>query len=111
MRSRWSQGGEAEGNAVEQRTCRTPNRESVSQGLARVRQTAKERKKERFSALLHHVTIGIASLEDKIVQRAVVEVLNAIYEEDFLGFRTDSGRGVVSMMRLMHWRLVLSPRR
>ena len=29
--------------------------------------------------------LGIATLEDKIVQRAVVEVLNAIYEEDFLG--------------------------
>jgi retron-type reverse transcriptase len=30
--------------------------------------------------------LGIATLEDKIVQRAVEEVLNAIYEEDFLGF-------------------------
>ncbi len=30
--------------------------------------------------------LGIAALEDKILQRAVVEVLNAIYEEDFLGF-------------------------
>jgi len=30
--------------------------------------------------------LGIASLEDKIVQRAAVEVLNAVYEEDFLGF-------------------------
>ncbi len=30
--------------------------------------------------------LGIASLEDKIVQRAVVEVLNAIYEADFVGF-------------------------
>jgi group II intron reverse transcriptase/maturase len=30
--------------------------------------------------------LGIAALEDKVVQRAVVEVLNAIYEEDFLGF-------------------------
>ncbi len=30
--------------------------------------------------------MGIAALEDKIVQRAVVQVLNAIYEEDFLGF-------------------------
>ncbi len=30
--------------------------------------------------------LGIATLEDKIVQRAVVEVLNAIYEEDFVGF-------------------------
>ena len=30
--------------------------------------------------------LGIASLEDKIVQRALVEVLNAIYEPEFLGF-------------------------
>jgi len=30
--------------------------------------------------------LGIAALEDKILQRAVVQVLNAIYEEDFLGF-------------------------
>jgi group II intron reverse transcriptase/maturase len=30
--------------------------------------------------------LGITALEDKIVQRAVVAVLNAIYEEDFLGF-------------------------
>ena len=30
--------------------------------------------------------LGIASIEDKIVQRAVVEVLNVVYEEEFLGF-------------------------
>lgn len=30
--------------------------------------------------------LGIASLEDKIVQRALVEVLNAIYEPEFMGF-------------------------
>jgi group II intron reverse transcriptase/maturase len=30
--------------------------------------------------------LGVASLEDKIVQRATAEVLNAIYEVDFLGF-------------------------
>src|SRR5438445_9189105 len=141
-----------EGNTGEQHTCRTPSRESVSQGLERVREAVKQRKKERFTALLHHVTIdllkdayswlkreaapgvdgrtwqsykqnlevnlaelhsrihqgtyralpsrrryipkpdgrqrplGIAALEDKIVQRAVVEVLNASYEERFLGF-------------------------
>jgi group II intron reverse transcriptase/maturase len=120
--------------------------------LDRVRQAARERKKEKFTALLHHVTVellrdaygwlkrvaapgvdgltwrqseqdleaslvdlharvhrgayralpsrrhyiakpdgrqrplGIAALEDKIVQRALAEVLNAIYEEDFVGF-------------------------
>ena len=30
--------------------------------------------------------LGVAALEDKVLQRAVVEVLNAIYEQDFLGF-------------------------
>lgn len=30
--------------------------------------------------------IGVPTLEDKIVQRSLVEVLNAVYEEDFLGF-------------------------
>lgn len=40
--------------------------------------------------------LGVAAVEDKIVQRAVVEVLNAIYEEDFLdfsyGFRPERGQ-------------------
>jgi len=141
-----------EGNAGQPHTRRTQSRGSVSQGLGRVRNAARQRKKERFTALLHHVTVellresflalkrhaapgvdgvtwedyevelegnlqtlhdrvhsggfralpvrrrfipkpggkqrplGIAALEDKIVQRALVAVLNAIYEEDFLGF-------------------------
>lgn len=141
------------GNAAQSRTQRTQRRASVSPGLDRVRYAARQRKKEKFTALLHHVTVdllrdaflalkrraapgvdgvtwqdyeadlesnlqdlhervhrgtyraqpvrrrfipksgtdkqrplGIAALEDKIVQRAVVGVLNAIYEEDFLGF-------------------------
>jgi len=40
--------------------------------------------------------LGIAALEDKVVQRAIGEVLNAIYEEDFLdvsyGFRPGRGQ-------------------
>jgi RNA-directed DNA polymerase len=140
------------GNTDQPHTRRTQSRGSVSQGLDRVRQAARQRKKERFTALLHHVTadllreafyalkrtaapgvdglrwadyeaeleenlqdlharvqrgayralpvrrryipkpggkqrpLGIAALEDKIIQRAVVAVLNAIYEQDFLGF-------------------------
>ena len=35
---------------------------------------------------MRHYAASVATLEDKIVQRAVVEVLNAIYETDFLGF-------------------------
>jgi RNA-directed DNA polymerase len=35
---------------------------------------------------MRHYAVTVATLEDKILQRAVVEVLNAVYEEDFLGF-------------------------
>ena len=124
----------------------------MSQALERIRQAARVRKQEQFTALLHHLSIdllgeaffelkknaapgvdgltwrtyeadldrnltdlhervhrgayralpsrrvyipkpdgrqrplAIAALEDKIVQRATAAVLNAIYEEDFLGF-------------------------
>ena len=149
---------EAEGNASQQSTRRTPSRASVAQALERIRRTAKERKKERFTALLHHIStnlleaeflaikehaapgvdglrwrdyeqnlkdnleelharvhrgayrplpsrrvyipkpdgrqrpLAVAALEDKIVQRATAVVLNAIYEEDFLGFSYARGR-------------------
>jgi RNA-directed DNA polymerase len=139
------------GNARQQSTCRAQNRISVAQALERIRNAARERKKERFSALFHHINVelleqsffelkedaapgvdrltwtdyeadlerkladlhdrvqrgayrplpsrhvhipkpdgrqrplAVAALEDKIVQRAVVTLLNAIYEEDFLG--------------------------
>ncbi len=140
------------GNANQQSTRRAQDRASVSQALARIRRVAKQRKKERFTTLFHHLSpamlrtaffalkrdaapgvdgltwrdyeselderieelhalvhrgayralpsrrryipkpdgrqrpLAIAALEDKIVQRATVAVLNAIYEEDFLGF-------------------------
>ncbi len=143
---------QAEGNTSEPHTCRTQSRESVSPGLERVRERARHKKKEQFTALLHHIDVGrlkaaylalrrkaaagvdgitwqqygealeanladlhervhrgtyralpsrrtyvdksdgskrplaVAALEDKVLQRAVVEVLNAIYEADFLGF-------------------------
>ena len=143
---------EAKGNVSQQSTCRAQDRENVSQALERIRQAARQRKKEKFTALFHHLTIdlledafdelkegaaagvdgltwkeynanlarnlevlhsqlhrgayralpsrrvyipkldgrqrplAVAALEDKIVQRATVAVLNAIYEEDFLGF-------------------------
>jgi RNA-directed DNA polymerase len=143
---------ETKGNAGQQSTYRAQSRVSVSQALERIRRVAKERKKEKFTSLLHHISIdllveafselkqdaapgidgltwrdygqnlernledlyarvhrgayralpsrrtyipkpdgrqrplAIAALEDKIVQRATAAVLNAIYEEDFLGF-------------------------
>ena len=49
----------AEGNAGQQRTRRAQDRASVSQALGRVRQAARQRKKERFTALLHHLSPGL----------------------------------------------------
>src|SRR3954464_11599994 len=44
------------GNADQQSTHRAQDRESVSQALERVRQAARQRRKERFTALLHHIS-------------------------------------------------------
>src|ERR1700746_1663809 len=49
----------AEGNADQQSTCRTQSRESVSQALERIRKVARERKKEKFTALFHHISIDL----------------------------------------------------
>jgi hypothetical protein len=46
---------ETKGNADQQSTRRAQDRGSVSQALERVRQVARQRKKERFTSLLHHV--------------------------------------------------------
>src|SRR6201987_5949563 len=47
------------GNAGQQSTRRTQSRESVSQALERIRKVAKERKKEKFTALFHHINIDL----------------------------------------------------
>src|SRR5450759_4842829 len=46
---------ETKGNVGQQSTRRAQDRESVSQALERVRQAARQRKKEKFTSLLHHV--------------------------------------------------------
>ena len=49
----------AEGNTSKDRMRRTPSRVSMSSGLERVRERAKAEKKERFTALLHHVDVDL----------------------------------------------------
>ena len=46
---------ETKGNAGQQSTRRAQDRASVSQALERLRQAARQGKKERFTSLLHHV--------------------------------------------------------
>jgi len=50
------------GNADRQSTRQAQDWESVSQALARIRQAAKLRKKERFTSLLHHVSVDLLRL-------------------------------------------------
>ena len=145
----------AKGNSPEHNAFRTQGRENAPSALERVRQVATRDKKQRFTALFHHIydverlraafyatkkgaaagvdgetwehyvgnleanlqdlshrlkrgayrarpvrrvyiekvgkpgelrPLGVPALEDKIVQRATAEVLNAIYEQDFLDF-------------------------
>src|SRR6266699_7226153 len=51
-----------EGNADQQSTRRAQDRESVSQALGRIRQAAKQRKKEKFTALFHHISVELLRL-------------------------------------------------
>ena len=51
----------AEENAEQDGMHRTPSRVVVSHGLERVRQTARGLKKEKFTALLHHVDTDLLS--------------------------------------------------
>jgi RNA-directed DNA polymerase len=147
--------GLAKGNLLERNVSRTQSRQGTPRALERIRQAARRDKRQRFTALLHHIyeverlrvayfalkraaaagidgetwrhygenlqsnledlserlrrrayrakpvrrayiakvgkpgelrPLGVPVLEDKIVQRATVEVLNALYEEDFVGF-------------------------
>jgi len=143
---------ETKENVQESHMRPTQGGQRVSQGLEGVRRAAEERKQEKFTALLHHLTVdllrecfngikrsaaagvdgvtwkeyaqgqedrlrdlhdrvhrgayraqpsrrvyilksdgrqrplGVAALEDKIVQQAVTRILNSIYEADFQGF-------------------------
>ena len=145
--------GLAKGNPPGCNVLRTQSRAGAPSAFERIRQAARRDRKQRFTALLHHVydidrlrsaylalrrgaapgingetwqhygedlesnlqdlsgrlkrgayrarpvrrayipkadgwqrPLGVPTLEDKIVQRSVIEVLNAIYETDFLGF-------------------------
>src|SRR6185437_14376171 len=55
------------GNADQQSTRQAQDWERVSQALARIRQAAKLRKKERFTSLLHHVSAWLVILPSAVL--------------------------------------------
>jgi RNA-directed DNA polymerase len=47
--------GRAKGNSLQRNALRTPSREGAPSALERVRQAARRDRKQRFTALLHHI--------------------------------------------------------
>src|SRR3984893_14188148 len=82
-----AEAAETKENAEQQSTCRTQGRESVSQALDRIRRIARTRKQEKFTALLHHISVDLleeAFLELKMKAAAGVDGLTwDAYEADF----------------------------
>jgi RNA-directed DNA polymerase len=74
------------GNAGQQSTRRAQDRASVSQALERVRQAARQRKKERFTALLHHVDPAMLRMAFYAMKRDAAPGVDGMtweaYEED-----------------------------
>src|ERR1700687_5251554 len=77
---------ETKGNADQQSTRRAQDRESVSQALERVRQAARQRKKEWFTALLHHVDLAMLRTAFYAMKRAAAPGVDGMtweaYEAD-----------------------------
>ena len=74
---------EAKGNADQQTTCRAQNRESVSQALGRIRQAARHRKKERFTSLLHHISIDLLRLAFFELKRNAAPGVDGLTWQDY----------------------------
>jgi RNA-directed DNA polymerase len=74
---------EAKENAVQQHTRRAQNRESVSQVLERVRETARRRKKERFTALFHHITVDLLRLSFFALKRDAAPGADGVTWQDY----------------------------
>src|SRR5205807_9571498 len=72
-----------EGNAGQQSTRRTQSRESVSQALERVRKAARLRKKERFTALFHHITIDLLRLSFLALKRDATPGVDGVTWQDY----------------------------
>ena len=71
------------GNADQQSTCRAQDRESVSQALERIRQVAKQRKKEKFTSLLHHVSVDLLRVSFHALKRDAAPGVDGLKWQDY----------------------------
>ena len=90
---------EAEENASQHSTHRTQSRESVSQALEHVRKAARQRKKERFTALFHHLTIDLLRLSFLALKRDAAPGVDGVTWQDY---ETDLERKLADLHTRVH---------
>jgi RNA-directed DNA polymerase len=73
----------AEGTAGRQSTLRAQHRERVTQALDGVRQAARQRKKERFTTLLHHISIDLLRLAFFALKRDAAAGVDGLTWQDY----------------------------
>src|SRR5215471_6186680 len=71
------------GNADQQSTHRTQTRARVTQALSRVRQAARQRKKERFTALLHQVNVDTLQAAFYALKRKAAAGVDGVTWQDY----------------------------
>jgi RNA-directed DNA polymerase len=71
------------GNADQQSTHRSQSRARVTQALDRVRQAARQRKKEQFTALLHHVNVDALRTAFYALQRKAAAGVDGVTWQDY----------------------------
>src|SRR5712671_258468 len=71
------------GNAEQQSTLRTQGRERVTQALGRVRLAARQRKKEQFTALLHHTNVDTLRTAFYALKRKAAPGVDGMTWEDY----------------------------
>jgi RNA-directed DNA polymerase len=71
------------GNAGQQSTCQAQDWESVSQALDRIRQVAKAKKKERFTSLLHHVSVDLLRVSLHALKRDAAPGVDGLKWQDY----------------------------
>ncbi|MGH6852946.1 MAG: maturase, partial [Methylocella sp.] len=85
-------------NADQQNTSRTPSRTGVTQALDRIRRTARERRKERFTALLHHVNVDMLETAFYALKAQAAAGVDGVtwrdYEQNLKGNLEDLHAGV-----------------
>src|SRR5258708_7251887 len=71
------------GNADQQNARRAQDRESVSSALDRIRQVARQRKKERFTSLSHHINLNLLRLAFFALKRGAAPGVDGLTWKDY----------------------------